>query len=255
MTHMTFRRTTTTTTITTTTTSSRSSKDDENENLNINSNLNLTIEEATQILSNYDSLQQKFIQQNKSTNSDDNNMNNITTMGTLSTSFIQTQLSTPYKQTLRLALLTLTNEAHKQRQISYNNNNKNNNSQYYYGRIMIGICAENVPEGLLGLKTWVQHLSLPKGLLHGLDVDGQQINIDTLGSVYLKYNTGGSMTFSEMRKTGRGFDALWKPGDVVLEEYDGDFRGIYYNVELEDGVFRQYGVLPTDLFVIEEEDW
>ncbi len=212
--------------------SDSSSKDDEN----------LTLDEATQILSNYDSLQQKFIQQNKSTNT------NTITMGTLSTSFIQTQLSTPYKQTLRSALLTLTNEAHKQRQRSSNSQNK-------YGRIMLGICAENVPEGLLGLKTWVQNLSLPKGLLHGLDVDGKQINIDTLGSVYLKYNTGGCMTFSEMRKTGRGFDALWKPGDVVLEEYDGDFRGIYYNVELEDGTFRQYGVLPTDLFVMDEEDW
>ena len=36
---------------------------------------------------------------------------------------------------------------------------------------------------------------------------------------------------------------------------NGDFRGIYLNVELADGVFRQYGVLPTDLFMEEEEDW
>ena len=38
------------------------------------------------------------------------------------------------------------------------------------------------------------------------------------------------------------------------ETYDGDFRGIYLNVELGDGVFRQFGVLPTDLFMEEEDD-
>jgi len=120
---------------------------------------------------------------------------------------------------------------------------------------MLGICAENVAEGLMGLKTWVDALALPRGLLHGLDVDGRPMeNPESLGSVYLKYNTGGCMTFSEMRRTGMGFDALWRPGDVVLETYDGDFRGIYFNVELDDGVFRQFGVLPTDLFLEEDED-
>ena len=39
--------------------------------------------------------------------------------------------------------------------------------------------------------------------------------------------------------------------------YDGDFRGVYLNVELNDGVFRQFGLLPTDLFMIDddEEEW
>lgn len=88
-----------------------------------------------------------------------------------------------------------------------------------------------------------------------MDVDGVPIPVEELGAVYVKYSTGGAMTFSEMRRTGRGFDALWRPGDALLEGgYDGDFRGVYLNVELGDGVFRQFGVLPTDLFM-EEEDW
>jgi len=62
------------------------------------------------------------------------------------------------------------------------------------------------------------------------------------------------VTFTDIRESGLGFDALWKPGDAVLDSYDGDFRGIYLTVELSDGLFRQYGLLPTDLFV-EEEEW
>jgi len=44
-----------------------------------------------------------------------------------------------------------------------------------------------------------------------------------------------------------GFDALWKPGDAMLEEYDGDYRGVYFQVELSDGEFRQY-LVPLDIF-------
>jgi hypothetical protein len=44
-----------------------------------------------------------------------------------------------------------------------------------------------------------------------------------------------------------GFDALWKPGDALLEPYDGIYRGVYFQVELEDEVFRQY-LVPLDLF-------
>ena len=32
-----------------------------------------------------------------------------------------------------------------------------------------------------------------------------------------------------------------------------NFRGGCYSVQLEDAEFRQFGVLPTDLFVEEEE--
>ena len=62
------------------------------------------------------------------------------------------------------------------------------------------------------------------------------------------------MNFCKMRRSGRGFDTLWRLGDALLEGYDGDFCRIYYSVELGDGEFRQFGVLPTDLFM-EEEEW
>ncbi len=220
---------------TTTTTKTRSDKNLDEQMIQTQNLVN----QATSVLSNYDKVQQQFIQTDGSQGMGG---------GTSALNFIRTKLSPNDKQSLRNALLILTNEAHIQRQTSVNQQ---------YGRIMLGICAENVQEGLMGLKTWVDALSLPRGLLHGLDVDGKPMeNPETLGSIYLKYNTGGCMTFSEMKKSGKGFDALWRPGDVVLETYDGDFRGIYYNVELEDGVFRQFGVLPTDLFLEEEEeDW
>ena len=56
-----------------------------------------------------------------------------------------------------------------------------------------------------------------------MDKDG--VPIDLSGGVYIKYNSGGVYTFSDIRKSGLGFDALWKPGDALLEPYDGTYRG------------------------------
>lgn len=186
---------------------------------------------ATTTLQHYDNLQLEYSTQNPL------GMGG----GISSLHFLQNHLSTQDLENIREAVIILVSEAHKQR-------SKNSAD----GRIMLGICAENVDEALLGLKTWVPALGLPRGMLHGMDVDGIPIPPEELGSVYVKYNTGGSMTFTQMRKSGMGFDALWRPGDAVLETYDGDFRGIYLNVELCDGEFRQY-LLPTDLFL--EDDW
>ncbi|KAL7528188.1 hypothetical protein ACHAWF_002471 [Thalassiosira exigua] len=147
------------------------------------------------------------------------------------------------RSALRSAAEALTRRAHVERAADSSK-----------GRIMLGFCASNAPEALGGLKSWVAGLALPRGNLHGMDVDGVPIPPEELGAVYVKYSTGGAMTFSQIRKSGRGFDALWRPGDALLEPYDGDFRGVYANFELEDGVFRQFGVLPTDLFM-EEEEW
>jgi Domain of unknown function (DUF1824) len=110
---------------------------------------------------------------------------------------------------------------------------------------MLGICASSAQVGIATLKSWVTNMNLPRGLLHGMDVDGVPFAID--GSVYIKYNTGGVYTFADIRKSQKGFDALWKPGDAMLELYDGTYRGVYFQVELQDGVFRQY-LVPCDIF-------
>lgn len=191
------------------------------------------IKDSTSILQHYDQLQIDHMNENPVGLGG----------GTSALQFLQTKLTPEDLEQMRNAVAILVNEAHRQRAKSSE-----------HGRVMLGICAENVDEALIGLKTWVPTLSLPRGMLHGMDVDGIPIPPEDLGSVYVKYNTGGCMTFTQMRETGMGFDALWRPGDAVLETYDGDFRGIYLNVELEDGEFRQFGVLPTDLF-LEEEDW
>ena len=191
------------------------------------------IEEKSLVLRHYDQLQMAYMKENPIGLGG----------GTSALQFLQNHLTSEDRERMRDALATLVNEAHKQR-----------SQDSSTGRIMLGICAENVDEALIGLKTWVPSLNLPRGLLHGMDIDGKPIPPEELGSVYIKYNTGGCMTFTEMRKTGMGFDALWRPGDAVCETYDGDFRGIYFNVELIDGEFRQFGVLPTDLF-LEEEEW
>ena len=116
------------------------------------------------------------------------------------------------------------------------------------GRCMLGICASSTEEGIATLKSWVTGLELPRGLLHGADEDGVPLEIE--GGVYIKYNTGGFLTFSQIRASGMGFDSLWKPGDAMLEPYDGNYRGVYFQVELADGEFRQY-LVP--LFVFESE--
>ena len=82
------------------------------------------------------------------------------------------------------------------------------------GRCMLGICASSAEEGIATLKSWVTALQLPRGLLHGFDKDG--IPLDLSGGVYIKYNSGGVYTFADIRKSGMGFDALWKPGDALL---------------------------------------
>lgn len=104
------------------------------------------------------------------------------------------------------------------------------------GRCMLGICAADAAQGVATLKSWVTSLALPRGLLLGMDRDGKPIDME--GGVYIKYNSGGVTTFAEIRK--RGLDAVWKPGDAMLEEYDGPYRGVYFQVELEDEEFRQY---------------
>lgn len=113
------------------------------------------------------------------------------------------------------------------------------------GRLILGICAPSAQDGVAALKAWVTALALPRGLLHGMDKDG--VPIDLSGGVYIKYNSGGVYTFSDIRKSGLGFDALWKPGDALLEGYDGTYEGVYFQVELQDEEFRQY-LVPLDLF-------
>jgi hypothetical protein len=113
------------------------------------------------------------------------------------------------------------------------------------GRCMLGICASSAEEGIATLKSWVAALDLPRGLLHGADKDG--VPLEMSGGVYVKYNSGGVYSFAAIRKSGLGFDALWKPGDAMLQPYDGEYRGVYFQVELSDGEFRQY-LVPLDTF-------
>ena len=82
-----------------------------------------------------------------------------------------------------------------------------------------------------------------------MDKDGAPLELD--GGVYIKYNSGGSYTFSDIRKSGLGFDALWKPGDALLEPYDGNYRGVYFSVLLQDQEFRQY-LLPLNIWQPEQ---
>lgn len=189
--------------------------------------------DATTLLSNFDAAQRSFIEADGSKGMGG---------GTSALSYLRS-LTPKDRSSMRDAVSTLVQKAASERSVDSSK-----------GRVMMGFCAENAPEALGGLRCWVTALGLPRGMLHGMDVDGVPIAPEELGSVYVKFSTGGAMTFSEMRKSGLGFDSLWRPGDALLEPYDGDFRGVYLNVELSDGVFRQFGVLPTDLFM-EEEEW
>ena len=106
------------------------------------------------------------------------------------------------------------------------------------GRVMLGICAEDASEGVAALKQWVTALELPRGVLHGMDKDGVPLDMSTFGHVYIKYNS------LPTERDGAG--------TANLAGYGGDFRGVYLNVDLQDGQFRQYAVLPLNLFGSEE---
>ena len=93
-------------------------------------------------------------------------------------------------------------------------------------RVMMGICAPDADEGLVALKAWTADLGLPKGKLHGLDVDGVRQEPPS-GPVFIKYNSDS--------------------GDAFLSGYGGDYRGVLFTPELGDGAFRQYGYLPLNL--------
>tara|TARA_B100000513_G_scaffold182207_1_gene101586 strand:+ start:323 stop:1462 length:1140 start_codon:yes stop_codon:yes gene_type:complete len=102
--------------------------------------------------------------------------------------------------------------------------------------LMLGICADDADTAIATLKGWVSALALPRGLLHGMD-DGQGRPIDTssFGAIFIKY-------------VSRPSDAD-PPGTAFLSAYmDGEVRGVYFNPELGDGDFRQYGALPLGLF-------
>jgi Domain of unknown function (DUF1824) len=144
------------------------------------------------------------------------------------------QDTTKFRETIPKAVLLLSRTADEER--------SRDSTQ---GRCMLGICASSPEEGIATLKSWVTGLQLPRGLLHGFDKDGVPLELN--GGVYIKYNSGGVYSFEDIRKSGMGFDALWKPGDALLEPYDGEYRGVYFQVELSDKVFRQY-LVPLDLF-------
>jgi Domain of unknown function (DUF1824) len=139
---------------------------------------------------------------------------------------------------LRSCVLLLNQEAEQQRR----------EFKGAHGRCMLGICADSAPLAVATLKSWVNALALPRGLLHGMDVNGVPITTWNESGYYIKYNTGGAYTFEQIKKSGLGFESLWKPGDAYLEPYpQGQVRGVYFQVELQDNVFRQY-LLPLTLF-------
>jgi hypothetical protein len=76
------------------------------------------------------------------------------------------------------------------------------------GRLMLGICASDAAEGVQTLKAWVTGLGLPKGPLHGMDKDGEPLDMSTFGSVYIKYNSRPNSDDP--------------PGTSLLSGYNGD---------------------------------
>ena len=188
-----------------------------------------SIDEASKLLQEWDrstnpDLKIKSTEsiKNKNSNNNDDSIVSSTSVRSIS------------RNELRDAVLRLNRAATEERQ-----------SDSTKGQCLLGICAPTAQEGVSALKSWVVSLQLPRGLLHGMDRDGVPLELN--GGVYIKYNSGGVFTFADIRKSGLGFDSLWKPGDAMLEEYDGTYRGVYFQVQLNDGEFRQY-LVPLDLW-------
>ena len=105
------------------------------------------------------------------------------------------------------------------------------------GRVMLGICSDDASSGLAILKAWTRRLDLPRGLLHGMDDGGVPLDMRDFGAVYIKYNS-------------HPVDGVER-GTAMISSYGGDFRGVYFSPELEQGGFHQYAVLPSDLFNVD----
>ncbi|KAI2512631.1 protein of unknown function (DUF1824) [Fragilaria crotonensis] len=178
-----------------------------------------SIEDATKLLAEWD--RSTNPDRVKSTASNDSTIDNSADDGVIT------------RDELKQAVLLLNNAAREER-----------DADSTKGQCLLGICASSAQEGVAALKSWVTTLGLPRGLLHGMDKDGVPLELN--GGVYIKYNSGGVFTFADIRKSGLGFDSLWKPGDAMLEEYDGVYRGVYFQVQLQDGEFRQY-LVPMNL--------
>ena len=93
-------------------------------------------------------------------------------------------------------------------------------------RVMLGICAGDCRGAIDALKAWTSDMGLPRGMLHGLDVDGVP-KPPPEGPCFVKYNSDS--------------------GDAFVSAYGGEYRGVLFTPELGDGAFRQYGYLPLDL--------
>eukprot|EP00586_Coscinodiscus_wailesii_P004479 CAMPEP_0172492956 /NCGR_PEP_ID=MMETSP1066-20121228/24253_1 /TAXON_ID=671091 /ORGANISM="Coscinodiscus wailesii, Strain CCMP2513" /LENGTH=208 /DNA_ID=CAMNT_0013262859 /DNA_START=183 /DNA_END=806 /DNA_ORIENTATION=+ len=126
----------------------------------------LSLSEATTILQNHETTLNTFVTTDNSRGLG----------GGLSASTYLTTLTPSEKTTLRSAVSSLAHYATLQRDAT--------NTQY--GRVMLGICSSSVTDALGTLKSWVSSLALPRGLLHGADVDGVPVDPETLGKVYVK---------------------------------------------------------------------
>ncbi|KAL3904211.1 MAG: hypothetical protein SGPRY_011374, partial [Prymnesium sp.] len=93
------------------------------------------------------------------------------------------------------------------------------------GSVILGICADDAASGVAALKAWVSGLNLPRGVLHGMDKDGVPLDMSSFGAVYIKYNSHST-----------GVNA---PGSATLSGYGGDFRGVYYQPEIDPDAFHQ----------------
>ena len=137
-------------------------------------NLPISMEEATSILESYSNLQNEF------TSIDGNQGMG----GGISASKYWNTLPKEEIKSIAKTVSAMALQAAQERS-SYEIKKKDG---FSYGRVMLGICAEDTTEAIQTLKEWVSGLNLPKGLLHGMDLDGKPIEIH--GSVYIKYSTG-----------------------------------------------------------------
>jgi Domain of unknown function (DUF1824) len=127
----------------------RSTKED--TTTSSSSSIVMTIQQATQILNDWD---QHFNRENISGNSLPDDIEQ-------------------YREVLPVALKVLNEAARQER-----------TKDSTMGRVMLGICASSLEEGIATLKSWVTGLSLPRGLLHGADKEGVQLELK--GGVYIK---------------------------------------------------------------------
>jgi hypothetical protein len=119
----------------------------------------------------------------------------------------------------------------------------------FSSQIVLGIMADSGNKGVDSLKSWVNGLGLPRGILHAVDKNNQRLQLEAATDmlsmfqsvpVYIKYNSSEGGHSNHNTTIG---------GDAYMKPFEGSFTGVIFQPKiLNDETFYQFGNIPSAIF-------